>query len=136
MESALAATDDKPPAPALPDGPGLEARLDPFVAAARQGEAEFAAALAAARSAVGRAGAAGSDSWVEAQQALSRAEVARASTTAALADLDALTLAEARQRPLSPADIARLDRAVQEVQGIADSQQERIAALEARLSGS
>jgi hypothetical protein len=134
MEAQLAALDEAPPPPPLPDDPELQGRMTPLIAEARRGQAQFEAALPAARAAVARAGGAGSDSWVEAQQAVSRAEAARATTTGALADLDALTMAEARSRAVSESDLARMRAAVAEIQGIADRQHEAVAAMEAELS--
>ena len=135
IERELAAADEAPPSPALPDDPGLSERIRPLIEKAESGDAEFQAAIPAARAATGRAGSSGSDSWVEAQQAVSRAEAARALTTAALAEIDALALAEARSRALSPGDLERLREGVAQVQAIADRQQEAIRALEASLRG-
>jgi hypothetical protein len=133
IEKALAETDEERPAPLLPDDAGLPARMAGPVAEARRGEAEFAAALPAAREAAARAGPAESDSWIEAQQALSRLEAARAVTVRALADLDALALREANERTPSPADLERMEAAVHEVQAMADRQQEQLARLQAEV---
>jgi hypothetical protein len=133
VEKELAATDPAPPAP-LPDDPALAKRVAALAAEAQRGEAEFEAALPAARSAVAGAGAPGGESWVEAQQALSRLEAARRATVQALADLDALALAEAGKTSLSGADLERLRAAVAALQAIADRQHDQIAGLQARLS--
>jgi hypothetical protein len=134
MEAELAAADEAPRPPPLPDDPELQGRMMPLIAEARRGQAEFEVALPAARAAVARAGGAGSDGWVEAQQAVSRTEAARATTTGALADLDALTLAEARRRAVSESDLARMRAALAEIERIADRQHEAIAAMEESLS--
>ncbi|HEU0135480.1 MAG TPA: hypothetical protein VFR28_11715, partial [Allosphingosinicella sp.] len=83
--------EERKPTP-QPDDPALASEIDGLLAAARAGGAEFDSAFPAAQSAAVRSGAAGSDSWIEAQQALSRLESARARTTAALADLDRLSV--------------------------------------------
>ena len=51
--------------------------------------------LPAARARVSGAGAAGSEGWIEAQQAISRLEAARAPTVTALAGLDRLAIERA-----------------------------------------
>jgi hypothetical protein len=136
VEQELAELDrPKPPPAPLPDDPRLTARAATLSGEARAGDAAFDAALAVARRAAAQAGGTGSDSWVEAQQALSRAEAARLRTTAALAELDAFTVAQANARPpVSAADIERLVAAVAEAQALADSQQERIERLRAALT--
>jgi hypothetical protein len=133
LERELAQTDPPPPAP-LPDDPALAARMAALAAEARRGEAEFEAALPAARAAVAGAGPAGGEAWIEAQQALSRLEAARGTTAKALADLDALALAEANRTSLSGADLERLRAAVAALQAVADRQHDEIAGLRARLS--
>jgi ABC-type transporter Mla subunit MlaD len=132
VERELAEADPEPPAP-LPDDPALAERVAALTAEARRGDAEFETALPAARAAVAGAGSAGGESWIEAQQALSRLEAARGATAKALADLDALALAEARRRPLSGADLERLRAAVAALQEIADRQHDEMAGLRARL---
>jgi hypothetical protein len=133
VERELAQTDPAPPPP-LADDPALAGRVAELAAEARRGEAEFEAALPAARSAVAGAGAAGGEAWIEAQQALSRLEAARGATVRALADLDALALAEANRTSLSGADLERLRAAVAALQAIANRQHDEIAGLRARLS--
>jgi hypothetical protein len=135
IEKALAESEEEPAAPVRADDPGLDARIAPLVAEARRGAAEFQAALPAAQKAAAGAGAPESDSWVEAQQALSRLEAASALTGKALADLDALAMAEAQARALSPGDIERLEAAVREAQAIAERQRAESAAISARIGG-
>lgn len=112
--------------------PALSAGIAELVAAARRGQAEFEAALPAARANVARAGAAGSDSWVEAQQAISRLEAARASTARALADLDRLSI-ERAARPTNAAQFAELLNAVELVQSLARAQYSDIDRLRGSL---
>ena len=116
----------------VPPDPALSAQAAELVAAARRGQAEFEAALAEARAKVARAGAAGSDSWIEAQQAISRLEAARASTSRALADLDKLSI-ERANRPTNSAEFQDLLRAVELAQSLALAQHAEIDRLRASL---
>ena len=83
-----------PPAPAPPPAPTLSAELVERVAQleeqARAADAEFEAALPAARSAVRGRGAVGSKSWGRAQVAYANLRSIRARTAIPLADLDTL----------------------------------------------
>ncbi len=124
--------DEREPAP-QPDDPALAERIAGFDAEAQAGAAEFDAALPPAEAAVAAGGAPGSDSWIEAQQAVSRLEAARAKTTATLADLDALSVERSGAGTLSAGDRERLRAAIAGVQALADAQAERIRRLEARL---
>lgn len=112
-----------------PDDPALAAEIDRLVAAGRAGAAEFNSALPAAQSAASAAGSAGSDSWIEAQQALSRLESARARTTAAVADLDRLTVERTGAGTLGSGDSERLRRATAELQALTDAQADRLRRL-------
>lgn len=120
--------DERQPTP-QPDDPALAVEIDRLAAAARSGAAEFDSALPAAQAAAGRAGGSGSDSWVEAQQALSRLEAARARTTAALADLDRLQVERSSAGTLGEGDRERLRAATAEIQALADSQVDRLRRL-------
>ena len=91
---AVEATDFREPersvaAPA-PAGPQLAAELAGLRRRAEEGEAAFATLRPRADAAAARAGAEGSEAWVEAQQLLSALEAARQPSTAALARLDTL----------------------------------------------
>ncbi|HEY0044386.1 MAG TPA: hypothetical protein VGB62_07530 [Allosphingosinicella sp.] len=133
IEAELAALDEAPPPPPLPDNPDITARAAEIAAQARGGSPAFEAALAAAERAVRAAGAPGSDSWVAAQQAVSRVEASRAATTRALGELDAYSVSSATTRPLSPTDLERLAAIVGEVQAIADRQSEALSRLQRAL---
>ncbi|HEX8449512.1 MAG TPA: hypothetical protein VF652_07970 [Allosphingosinicella sp.] len=124
--------DERKPIP-QPDDPALAGQIDRLLAEARAGGAEFDSALPAAQRAAGSAGGAGSDSWIEAQQALSRLESARARTTAALADLDRLSVERTGTGTLGEGDSERLRRATAEMQALADSQADRLQRLGASL---
>lgn len=122
-----------PPAATVePADPTLPARLDALKAKAGEGESAFVKAIDTASAAVSSAGAAGSESWVAAQQAVSRAETARAPTLDALSDLSALAVAAA-QRQANPADAQALQGAIEAVQAIADRQAARIREVRAPL---
>ena len=125
-------SEERKPTP-QPDDPALALEIDRLVAEAKAGADEFDSALPAAETAAGRSGPAGSDSWIEAQQALSRLESARARTTAALADLDRLAVERAAAGTLGEADAQRLRVATAEIQALADSQADRLQRLGASL---
>ena len=93
-------------------------------------EAAFGPAAAAARS----AGQARTDSWIAAQEEVSRAEAARAGTTLARADLDRLAL-ERSDLPTSVGDQAALDSAIAVVDRLAVDQQSRLDRLKALIAG-
>ena len=118
-------------APAVPDDAQLRARIAALVEEARQGARSFGALYGEAGRAVSRAGAEGSDSWVEAQQAISRLEAARLQTGRAAVELDQLDLARADQAT-SADDQLVLQTAITEVGTIAADQQARIDRLRGR----
>jgi len=125
IEKRYAAAGDEPGTPAppsIPEDVTLADRVAALSAAALQGQIEFARALPIARAAVARAGAPGSDSWIDAQQAASRLEVARALTVDALTELDQLALEKAAAGPLAPADAMRIASAIVEASALADGQ--------------
>lgn len=123
---------ETPIAVAEPADPTLPARLAAFRAKAETGDRAFATAIDAAAKAASSAGAAGSESWVLAQQAVSRAESARAPTLDALSDLSALTI-ETAQRRANHEDAQALQDALHAVQEIADRQAARINGVGASL---
>ena len=125
--------EERKPTP-QPDDPALAREIDRLVAEAKAGAAEFDEALPAAQAAASSAGAAGSDGWIEAQQALSRLESARARTTAAIADLDRLAVERARSGTLGAADGQRLRAATAEIQLLTDTQADRLRRLGESLS--
>ncbi len=120
--------DERRPTP-QPDDPALAGEIDRLLAAGRAGAAEFDAAFPAAQAAAASAGGAGSDSWIEAQQALSRLEAARARTTAALADLDRLAVERSSAGTLGERDGERLRAATADIQALADAQADRLRRL-------
>lgn len=125
-----------------PRRPGIEAPRDPalrqraaaLLAEGRAGQSRFDADLPAADRATRNSGRMGSDSWVSAQQAISRLEASRSQTTTALATLDQLTT-ERANLPTNPADQTLLSDALAELARIAAAQQSRIDGLRSRISG-
>ena len=134
-EESAPLTEPPPPAPAeVARDPALAGRLAVLQAEAQAGGRAFDEAFPGARAAVAAAGARDSESWVMAQQALSRLEAARVRTTTALAELDRIAL-ERADRPANGEDSAALGAATAAVQALATDQQGRIDGLRARLSG-
>jgi hypothetical protein len=119
----------------VPDDPEVAARASAFVAAAREGDRTFHAALPAAEAAARHAGTAGSDSWIVAQQAVSRAEAAEQPITHALSEFDLYATDRGKAKPLSQADLDHLQNAEAEVQRIADAEHAEIDRLQRALKG-
>ena len=118
--------------PTAPSDAALRARTSELLAQAQEGERAFDAAYAPALAAARAAGGQGSESWVEAQQAVSRAEAARAATTAALAALDALALERANV-PTDAGDFENLREALGLVSALSAEQQRRLDGLRATI---
>jgi hypothetical protein len=118
-------------APAVADDPALRARIAALLDEARAGARDFDADFGPAERAAAQAGAEGSDSWIEAQQAISRLEAAGARTGEALAGLHQLRL-EREGRPTSAADLAASDAAIAAAEAIAARQQRRTDRLSRR----
>jgi hypothetical protein len=112
--------------------PQLLARIADLLTQTQEGQRSFEAGLSAARSAVKRAGAAQSESWIEAQQAVSRLESARAPTVTALFDLDQLAIARAAV-PTSAGDFTALIAAIDEASAVARRQREELERLQTAL---
>ncbi|HYJ30060.1 MAG TPA: hypothetical protein VEW25_06935 [Allosphingosinicella sp.] len=119
-------------APVVAGEPELRARAAELLDEARRGDRAFEAALGSAASAARGAGAPGSESWVVAQQQVSRAEAARAPTTSALAELDRLATERARLAT-NEGDFASIQGALEEVGRIAAGQQQRLDRLRDQL---
>lgn len=131
--AGVAAAPEKPvPAP-VADDPALRSRIGELVATARTGDTAFTATLDDLGSAIAGAGAAGSESWIAAQLALSRSEAARAPTATALADLTALALSKAAG-PVSEADRQVLGSAIAEVETMSARQIAEIDRAKASIS--
>ena len=112
-------------APVVADDASIRSRIASLLADARTGVRAFDADLQAAERATARIGPEGSDSWIEAQQAISRLQASRARTDEAEAELNQLRLARAGQ-PTSAADLAALDSAIEEVHALSERQQSQL----------
>jgi hypothetical protein len=134
-EGIVSTAEPMRPEPAVADDAQLRARIGALVAQALEGLGTFDAAYPAAERAANAGGAQGSDSWVVAQQALSRLEAARSNTGTARAELDRIAI-ERATLPTSAGDRAMLERAIAEAERIAMNQQVRLDTLKARLPGS
>ena len=123
-----------PTQPAAPVSPALASRLAELVVQARNGDVAFDAAADRAEALAGSAGAAQSESWIAAQQAVSAAVAARAPTASALGDIDSMTAdAIAAKGTLSTADFDAIRSAAARVAEIDSRQARRIDALQRRL---
>lgn len=119
--------------PAVASDAALLAAVARLRADALAGAGAFAAELRAAEAAAGRAGAPGTEGWMEAQQALSRLEAARAPATIARAELDRLLILRASE-PTAEEDLAAIRAALTEVERVAAEQQRHIDTLRSRIS--
>jgi hypothetical protein len=117
-----------------PVTPALAEKLAALIGQARSGDAAFGPIAEQAERLAAAAGAPQSDGWVAAQQALSAAVAARAPTTGALGDIDALGAnALQAQGGLAPNDLAAIQDAGAQVGAIDQRQAARIKALQQRL---
>lgn len=114
------------------DDAALRGRIADLREEAAEGQRAFAAEFPAAAAAVAAAAARETDSWVSAQQALSRLEAARTPISRTMAELDRLAIDRAGE-PTSDADFALIREAIADVARIAAGQQERMDALRGRL---
>lgn len=117
--------------PVAPD-PAFRSQVADLLARARAGDAAFERAYARAAPLARGSGSAGSDSWVQAQEAISRAEVARTETTVALADLDRLAI-ERADVPTNESDHSALMEAREFAQALANDQHRRLESLRSSL---
>ena len=121
------------PAPG-PVDPALAARLSELVAQGNAGARTFDAQVGSAQALANAAGPAQSESWIQAQQAVSGLEGARAASTRALSDVDAIAAARvASGAGLTPADLAAVEAASAELSTVTDRQASIIDQLSARL---
>ena len=121
--------------PALPADPALGTRLSELVAEVRSAEPAFAAREAEASRLAAAAGPAASESWIAAEQALSRLVEQHGVTTRAAADIDALAASRLEgQRWIAPADREAIAAAAAEVSSISSRQAEAIDRLKDQLA--
>jgi hypothetical protein len=112
----------------------LGTQLASLVSRAHSGDADFDPLMANAERLAASAGAAQSEGWIAAEQALSAAISARAPTATALGDIDAIAArALQTQGGIAPSDLAAIQSAAKEVAAIDQRQADRIAAVQRRL---
>ncbi|MDT8758003.1 hypothetical protein MZO42_04775 [Sphingomonas psychrotolerans] len=133
IEKQSLAEPERPVPVATPD-PVLDKRIAEVTASLRSGNQRFTAAAqeTEAKVAVARGLPEGSSAWLDAQTALSTLESMRQPTLATLTELE--TMASERGQAGTPA-YPPLDAAVAAADAMATAQGDRIAALEAALSG-
>lgn len=131
-ESNFSTAEPVRPEPSVADDAQLRSRVGALVAQSLEGLSAFDTAYPAAERAVAAAGAAGTEGWSEAQQALSRLEAARSRTTTARAELDRIALERAGM-PTSAADLQFVERALAESDRIISNQRYRLEQLRSRL---
>ena len=119
-----------------PVDPALAARLEALLTEARNAAAAFAAAAPAARAKAASAGQPESESWIAAQNALAELERTRAPFTRAYGDVDALRAQSARSGDqASAADVAALEAASAELNGLAERQDEVLDFIRSQIAG-
>ena len=117
-----------------PESPALAAQLAGLVGQARSAEPAFDASVANAERLAAAAGARQSESWIQAQEALTTAIAARKPTAEAQADIDALAATALQtQGGIAPNDLRAIQDAAAQVATIARGQTDRIAAIQRRL---
>lgn len=117
-----------------PADPSLSAHLAALIDQAQAGDAAFRDFIEEAERLAAAAGQPQSESWVLAQQAVSAAQAARAPTTRAMGDIDALAANAIETAGGIPAfNLAAIERAAQTVSAIDRNQSERIDAIEKGL---
>jgi hypothetical protein len=119
--------------PPVAADPALRGRAAALLADARAGDGAFEEAYAQALPLVQGAGAVGSDSWLIAQEAISRAEAATVGTTRSLVDLD-LLLAEQSDDPTNAAVWVELRTAKEAMERLAADQRRRLGGLKASVA--
>jgi len=114
----------------------LAARLAALVEQAQSGDAAFDGAMSSAERLAAAAGAAQSETWIAAQEALTAAIAARRPTATALGDIDEIAATSLQtNRGIAPNDLAAIQRAAAEVGTLDRRQAERVDAIQRRLAG-
>ena len=117
-----------------PVDPVLAARLVELITAGKAGAASFNSEVGRAEALAAAAGPAQSDSWVDAQEALSRLEGARAETVRAASDIDELAASRVQSGSLSLADQAAIEASSAELNAVIRRQTDIMNGISARLS--
>jgi hypothetical protein len=114
--------------------PQLVDHLGALLAAARAGDSAFQPAAETASRLASAAGAAESESWVLAQQALSVAIAARAPVARAAGDVDSLAARRVKEfGGIGAADLRAIQAASQEIGDIDRSEAARVSEIQAQL---
>ncbi len=137
---AAEAIDPRVPIPseviAGPADPALAARIAQLLTEVRSGDSAFQAVAVEAERLAAAAGPAQSESWIEAQQAVSALVAARAPVSKATADLDELAAARlAASGGMLPGDLAAIEAAMREAGAVAEREAAMIDRLQAQLAG-
>jgi hypothetical protein len=119
-----------------PVSASLAARLAALVEQAHSGDAAFDGAMTSAERLAATAGAAQSETWIAAQEALTAAIAARRPTATALGDIDEIAATSLQtNRGIAPNDLAAIQSAAAEVAALDRRQAERVDAIQRRLAG-
>jgi hypothetical protein len=119
--------------PARPVDPALAAQLQALVTRATAAQDDFNRVEAEASRLATNAGALSSDSWIIAQQGLSRLIEQHGVTTGAAADIDELASAKLRAGTLSPGDQQAVAGSAAAVAAISEPQATAIERIRERL---
>ncbi|WP_157217200.1 hypothetical protein [Flavisphingomonas formosensis] len=119
------------PVPARETDSALEAQVADLIGEARRGDRLFQDALPSTREAVSRAGGAGSDPWLDAQQRLTALESLRNPVTASLDQLN--TLLSEKQKLDTPPDTDSLEAAIVEAGKLDAAEQAEVQRLAGML---
>ena len=123
------------PVPTGSVDPALAGQLQKLVGTVKAGVPQFDANEAAATRLAAAAGPIASESWIAAQQSLSRLVEQYGVTTSAAADIDALAANRLEgQRWIRPADRIAITAAASEVASISDAQSATIDRLTSQLA--
>lgn len=112
----------------------LSARLAELVTEGKAGAEAFDAEAGRAQSLAEAAGPAQSESWIVAQEALSGLEGARARTTRAVSDIDAVAAGRIQSGGLTAGDQLAVEGASAELRAVTERQSTIVDQLAARLS--
>jgi hypothetical protein len=120
--------------PMSPVDPALTARIEPLVAAAREGDRGFVRQRAETEAAIAKAAGAahGDEAWIVAQQSLSLLDAARAPVRDAVASIEAIRSEPANA---SRGNRAAIEAAASTIEGIDDAEASVVTALGAKLGG-
>ena len=117
-----------------PVNASLAGQLAALVSQARSGDAAFGPAAAEAQRLATSAGAPQSESWIAAEEALSRAVAAKEATARALGDIDSLGGDRLQANSgIAPSDLAAVQQASAEVFAIDQRQSETIKSIQTAL---